>query len=133
AKAGDDAVARDLPVFHPEAVRAVRGENVELDERALVEQHLDPVPGRRFAGGTPLVGGFGFGVKGLVPALAVLVDLLLGDRCRLALRGLDPLQARGGSPHGGERPGFARGHAAYIVGSVPKAPAEGPTTSEASP
>src|SRR5207302_2666556 len=93
AESGHHPVTRDLPIFHPEPVCPVRRENVELHERAFVEQHLDPVAGRRLAGRAALVGGGGLGMERLVPALAVLVDLLLGDRRRLTLRCFDSFEA----------------------------------------
>src|SRR5262249_20841837 len=59
AVAGDDAVAEDLLRRHPEVVRPVRLELVELDEAAGVEQQLDPLP------------------RGELSVLVLLVDPLL--------------------------------------------------------
>src|SRR6266568_6991167 len=111
AEARDHAVARDLAVLHPEPVGAVGGEDVQLDERPAVEQHLDPVTRRRLAGGSPLVRGLGVGVQRLVAPLAVLVDLLLGDGRRFSLRGLDPFEAWRRPPDWRKRPGLAGRHA----------------------
>ena len=49
AVAGDDAVAVRAFALDPEAVRAVAGECVELDERARVEEGLDPLAGGHLA------------------------------------------------------------------------------------
>ena len=43
APAGDHAVAGDFGLLHAEVARAVLDEHVELLERALVEQELDPL------------------------------------------------------------------------------------------
>src|SRR6185437_6738404 len=51
APAGDDAIARHPGLLHAEFDRAVLDEHVELLERALVEQELDPLAGRQFAAG----------------------------------------------------------------------------------
>src|SRR4029079_7729335 len=75
AEAGDDAVARDLAVLHPKAMRAVGGDDVELHERSLVEQHLDAGSGGRFTGGSALVCSIRGRVQRLITPLAVLVDL----------------------------------------------------------
>ena len=48
--AGDDAVARDDLVGHPEVEAAVRDELVELLERARIEQQIDPLARRQLAG-----------------------------------------------------------------------------------
>ena len=89
----DHAVAGDPAVLHPETVGAVRGEEVELDERAVVEQHLDAVARGGLAGCAPLVRRFGLGMQRLVAALSVLVDLLLGDGGRR--RAAELLRLRG--------------------------------------
>ena len=81
-------------------MRPMRREDVELDERALVDEHLDAIASRRLAGGTALVRGLGLRVQRLVAALAVLVDLLLGDRRRLALGSFDPFETRSGPTNG---------------------------------
>ncbi len=49
AVAGDDAVAGNAFLFHPEVGAAMGLELVELDERAGVEQELDPLAGGHFA------------------------------------------------------------------------------------
>src|SRR5262249_7538126 len=41
---GDDPVAERLLRLHPEVDAAVRHEPVELDERPLVDQEIDPLP-----------------------------------------------------------------------------------------
>src|SRR5439155_7083322 len=46
AEAGHHPVARDPPILHAEAVRAMSRKQIELDERALVEHHLDAVASR---------------------------------------------------------------------------------------
>ena len=48
--AGDDAVARDDLVLHPEVAAAVRDELVDFLERAGIEQQLDPLAGGQLAG-----------------------------------------------------------------------------------
>src|SRR5579872_643626 len=113
AESRHHAVARQAPLLHAETVRAVRGEHVELDERSLVEQHLDPVSCGQLAGGAPFVRGFGFRVQRLVAALAIEVELLLGDAGRRALRRLDALDARGRSSHRSERSRSTGCHSAY--------------------
>jgi hypothetical protein len=52
---GDHAVAVRTPLVQPEHGRAVPGERVELDERALVEQRQHPLPGRHLALGVLLL------------------------------------------------------------------------------
>ncbi|TMF72940.1 MAG: LysR family transcriptional regulator, partial [Chloroflexi bacterium] len=86
----------------------MRGENVQLHERAFVEQHLDPIARRRFARRSAFVGGLCLGVQRLVATLAVLVDLLLRYRRLLALRRFDSFKARGGSPNRRQRARFHR-------------------------
>ena len=49
--AGDDAVARDDLVVHPEIAAAVGDELVDLFEGAGIEQQLDPLAGGQLAGG----------------------------------------------------------------------------------
>ena len=48
--AGDDAVARDDLVGHPEVEAAVRDELVDLFEGARVEQQVDALARRQLAG-----------------------------------------------------------------------------------
>src|SRR5690348_12839837 len=91
----------------------MRSENVELDERAFVEQHLDAVAGGRLAGGASLVGGLGLRMQRLVAAFAVLVDLLFRDSRGLSLWGFDSFQARRGSSDGRQGTRFPGGHSAY--------------------
>ena len=47
---GDDAVARDDLILHPEVAAAVRDELVDFLERAGIEQQLDPLAGGELAG-----------------------------------------------------------------------------------
>jgi len=49
APAGDDAVTRDPLLVHAELADPVLDEHVELFERALVEEQVDPLPGRQLA------------------------------------------------------------------------------------
>src|SRR6266852_1976227 len=84
----------DPAILHAEAVRAVRREEVELHERAVVHQRLDALARSRQAPGAALVRRLVLGVKCLVPAFAVLVDLLLRNRRRSALRRLDTFDYR---------------------------------------
>jgi len=98
----DHTVAGDAAVLHVETVRAMRGEHIELHERAVVYEHLDALPGGRLAGGSPLVGGFRLSVKRLVAPLPILVDLLFRDAGRLALGRFDALQVGKRPAHGSE-------------------------------
>ena len=75
-------------------MRPVRGKHVQLDERTLVEEHLDTLASGRLAGRAALVLGRRVGMQSLVAALAVLVDLLLGHRRRQSFRRLDALHRR---------------------------------------
>jgi hypothetical protein len=47
--AGDDAVAGDDLIGHPEVEAAVRDELVEFFEGARIEQQIDPFAGREFS------------------------------------------------------------------------------------
>jgi len=78
------------------------GEHVELDERAVVDEHLDALARGCPAGGAPLVGGLGLRVQRLVAPLAVLIDLLFRDAGRRALGRFDALQVGKRPAHGGE-------------------------------
>src|SRR5439155_18165573 len=49
-RAGDDAVAEHLLLFHAEVVALMDHELVDLEEGAGVEQQLDPLAGRLLAG-----------------------------------------------------------------------------------
>ena len=73
AVAGDHAVAVRTPVLEAEGRGAVPGQLVELHERALVEQHLDPLAGGLASLGVLLLDRLRRpGVHGLVePALEV--------------------------------------------------------------
>ena len=69
AVAGEDAVAVGALLLEPERGRAVPCQLVELDERALVEEHLDPLAGGPAALGVLLLDRLGRpGVHGLVEA-----------------------------------------------------------------
>ena len=82
APAGDDAVGV-RPLLEPGGVGAVAGEQVELVERAVVEQVLDALPGEQLALGVlALDGARRTGLVGLLPALLEVVDLVLHRRCR---------------------------------------------------
>ena len=82
APTGDDTVGERAVLLDAEAVRAVAGEHVELDERAGVEQQLDALAGGELA---PLVLApdrrLGAGVQRLFLQLAELLEAL-GDRVR---------------------------------------------------
>src|ERR1700682_5573883 len=120
AKTCYDSIARYAPLLHSKAVGAVRGEHVELHERSLVEEHLDPVTRGRLAGRATPVGGFGLRVQRLVAALAVLVDLLLRHRGLRAVRGFHAFEL-GGRPADRRQRFWSPGsHTAYIVGAVPE-------------
>jgi len=66
APAGDDAVAGHLLVLHAEVGAAVLDEHVELLERALVQQQVDPLAGGQLAlgvlGGDPRLAAAGLGL-----------------------------------------------------------------------
>ena len=64
AVAGDDPVAVGAVLVLAEGDRAVAGVLVHLDERALVEEHLEPLPGGLLAAGVLLLD------RALGPALA---------------------------------------------------------------
>ena len=66
AGAGDDAVAERAPLLHAEVGGAVPGERVELDERAGVEQHLQPLAGGVAALGVLALGRLRVGLQGRV-------------------------------------------------------------------
>src|SRR6266404_8233833 len=112
-EARDHPVTGDPAVLHAEPVGAVRGKQVELYERALIDEHLDTLTRSGQTLGAPLVGGLVLGVKRLVSALAVLVDLLLGDRSGAALWRGDIFDARRGAPNGRHALWSAGGHTAY--------------------
>src|SRR5450759_224388 len=94
-------------------------EDVELYERAAVEEHLDAVPRGRLACRAPPVGGRGFRVQGLVTALAVLVDLLFRDCGLSSMRRLDAFESGGGPADRRQRFWSPGSHSAYIVGAMP--------------
>ncbi len=77
-------------------------EHVKLDERAVVDEHLDALASGCLAGGAPLVGRLGFGVQRLVAPLPVLVDLLFRNAGRFALGRFDALQVGKRPAHGSE-------------------------------
>ena len=113
AESRHHAVPGEPPLLHAETVSAICGEDVELHERALVQEHVDPVASGRFSCRAPLVFGFGVGMQRLVAALAVLVDLLLGHRRRRARRSFDTFDGRGRSANRRERFRSPGGHTAY--------------------
>src|SRR5690606_26885723 len=80
----DDAVTGHLALVETEVRRAVRGERVELDERALVEQRIDALTGGLLAAlGLLLRRGPGEGLRALGDA-SVEVGELVGGRVRHA-------------------------------------------------
>ena len=88
AVTGDDAVTERAVVLQAEVGAAVAGQRVEFDERSLVEQGVDALPGSEFALFVHLFhGGFTHRVQRLCAPLAqfgefarsgVNVDLVLG-------------------------------------------------------
>ena len=79
AVAGDDAVAVGPVVGQVEVVGAVPRERVELDEGALVEQHVDPLARGRLAAGVLLVDRLLAGrVRGRLAARLEVRDLARG-------------------------------------------------------
>src|SRR6202034_218519 len=84
ADAGDDPVAVGPVALDAEVVRAVPGELVELHERALVEQQVDPLAGGELALGVLLLNRCRrSGMHGLVPAALQVSDL---PRRRMQIR-----------------------------------------------
>ncbi len=55
----DDAVGRDLDLFHAEIVATVLDEHVQLAEGARVEKQVEPLAGGQFAALLLLFDGFG--------------------------------------------------------------------------
>ena len=101
AEAGDHAVAVGTLLLQPEAGRAVPGELVELDERALVEERLDPLAG------------------GLAALLVLLLPgLLVGDVHRLVelVLLLGQLAGRGVDVERGTRPSPGCCRSAHVSG-----------------
>ena len=77
APAGDDAVGV-RPLFQAGGVGAVAGQQVELLERAGVEQVVDALAGEHLALGVLALDGTGrAGVVGLIPPAAQLLELVL--------------------------------------------------------
>ena len=77
--AGDDPVAERAVGLHAERRRAVPGELVQLDERALVEQRRDAFTGRLLAPGVLAFDGPSrAGVHGLVVAVVEVGELAGG-------------------------------------------------------
>ena len=69
AEAGDDTVGVGPVLLEAHPVGPVPGQHVELLEGSLVEQVVDPLPGRQLAlGVVPLDGGRAAGMEGLVLA-----------------------------------------------------------------
>ena len=86
AVAGDHAVAVRAVLLQPERRRAVPGQLVELDERALVEEQLDPLAGGLAALGVLLLDRLRrAGVDGLVEA-SVQVGELAGRGVEVDVR-----------------------------------------------
>ena len=79
ADAGDHAVAVRAVALDAEVMRAMPGQLVELHERALVEQQVDPLAGGELALGVLLLDrGKGTRVHGLVPSALKIRDLPCG-------------------------------------------------------
>ena len=77
AEPGDHAVGVGAVVLEPHAVGPVAGQHVELLERALVEEVVDPFPGGHLAlGVVPLHRGLAARVQGLFLALRQLRQTL---------------------------------------------------------
>ena len=77
AEPGDHAVGVGAVVLEPHAVGPVAGQHVELLERALVEEVVDPLPGGHLAlGVVPLHRGLAARVQGLFLALGQLRQTL---------------------------------------------------------
>ena len=87
APTGDDTVGERPVVLDTEAVGAVPGEHVELDERTLVEEDLEPLPRRQLAAVVlALDRRVGAGVDRLFLQLGQLIEAFLQghrgrDRC----------------------------------------------------
>ncbi len=73
--AGDDAVAGDDLLVHPEVAAAVRDELVDFLERAGVEQQIDALARGQLAGGVLLV-------EPVLPAAELRAALQVGERRR---------------------------------------------------
>ncbi len=79
AEAGHDCVAPRALVLDAEAARVVADQHVDLLERALVEQQLDPLPGGELALFVlPVDGALAPGVECLLAQPPELLDTLLG-------------------------------------------------------
>jgi hypothetical protein len=77
---GDDAVARDDLLIHPEVAAAVRDELVDLLERAGIEQQVDPLARGQLAG-LVLLAQAGLAAAEFGAALELLEMLQLVHRC----------------------------------------------------
>jgi hypothetical protein len=84
APARDHAVARYTTLLHAEVAGAMHGEEVELDERARIEQPIDALPRRELALG--MLGALGRArtMHGVVATFAQQVDLAFGRAARSA-------------------------------------------------
>ena len=111
AEAGHHAVAGDLPLLHAEPMCAMRREEVQLDECSVVEECLDALARGGKAFRATLDGRVVLGMERLIAALAVLIDLLLGDGRLRALGSLDALDVR--SCPANWRQSLGGGHTAY--------------------
>jgi hypothetical protein len=118
AETGHHAIAVGAVGLHPEVVRPVPGQLVELGEGARVEQPVDPLPrGHLALGVLPFHGPCRAGVNGLVPALLQDGDLAGGGvRVRGAARLVSGICGYGWfagnltahAPQGSRRPDHSR-------------------------
>ncbi len=111
APAGDDAVARDLLLLHPEIVRAVLHEHVEFLEQPGIEEKLDALARRELALG--VLGGDAR-LAATAPRMAPPViqqgeNVLHGENLGQGCRGAGDLPQRGrtGGSHRAGRDGSA--------------------------
>src|SRR6202035_3586042 len=95
APAGDDAVAGNLGLLHPELGRAVLDEHVELLERALVHQKLHALARGQLAA---LVLGFDAGGAAAGAGAGATVIKLLYDVLHLAMASARRLKVHRQSP-----------------------------------
>jgi hypothetical protein len=110
AVAGDHAVAVGAPLLEPEGDGAVSRQLVELDERALVEEHLDPLARRAAALGVLLLDRLGRpGVHRLVEAPVEVGELAGGGVDVDVVGDVGPL------------PGCGRGSSAHLSGLLASA------------
>jgi len=102
--AGDDAVAEDLLVLHSELGAAMGDETVELDERARIEEEVDPL------------------ARGELSRLVLLLDPLgaAADE-RLGVHRIEPFEVRRGGPRGEVGASGSVGHRSRYI-ACPRGP-----------